>query len=494
MAVKKVVGLAIGERSLLAAELIAADPPRIGRLAEMVYPDGVGLANSADLGKALGQFLRDNQFTAHAAVIGIPAKWLVVKSKEVPPADRATLIEMLRLQAEAEFAADLKDLVYDFAGGQQEPTAGGTRSVLLMATPKKYVDSATALCEAAGLRAIAVTPSALALGEASSHASDSNVLVLSVGPGGSELSVRQSGAPSAIRHLRSPNPQPPFVSELRRAVSTLGPASADREMILWNGAGLDGGGLDAAVLGDQLGLRVRGGEVPSLGVDAAGAGMNGQGSRFAAAIAVALAGMNGPAVDFLHSRLAPPQQRSMRRIIILGVLAAVMVVGGILWAYIDLQHKQAHVADLQNKLAQIKDRVADARKFVDMVNFAQHWHGENPKYLDCLRDLTNAIPDDGQTYATSLDITAETPHMALTPPPGAPAAPPPTAPKTQTLHELTVKLAGRTSDAENVTALVDRMRRNPAFVDIRIGQETNTGRSREWSFSLTFDYVPPDHK
>jgi Tfp pilus assembly protein PilN len=121
-----------------------------------------------------------------------------------------------------------------------------------------------------------------------------------------------------------------------------------------------------------------------------------------------------------------------------------------------------------------------------MVNFAQHWHGENPQYLDCLKDLTDAIPDDGQTYATSLDMTAETPHMAAATP-----APPGTPP---TPNGLSVKLAGRTSDAENVTALVDRMRRNPAIVNIRIGQETNTGRSREWSFSLTFTYVPPVHK
>jgi Tfp pilus assembly protein PilN len=261
-------------------------------------------------------------------------------------------------------------------------------------------------------------------------------------------------------------------------------------MILWSGAGMDAGGLDAAALGDQLGLRVRGGELPSLGVDASGAGMNGQSSKFAAAIAVALAGMNGPAVDFLHSHLAPPQQRSMQRMIVLGALAAVVVIGGILWAYVDMRHKQAHVADLQSKLAQIKDKVADARTFVDTVNFAQHWHGENPKYLECLRDLTNAVPEDGQTYATSLDITAETPHMAVNPPPGT-AAP---APKAQPPQGLTVKLAGRTSDAENVTTLVDRMRRNPAFVDIRIGQETNTGRSREWSFSLTFTYIPPERK
>jgi hypothetical protein len=487
---KKVVGLAIGDRSLLAAELVAGELPQVTRLAEMPYPQGVGPGNPQELGKALGQFLRENNFSARAAVVGIPVRWSVIKSKEVPPADPATLAGMLRLQAEAEFASDLKDLVYDFVDVAPNAGGEGSKSVLLMATPRKYVDAAAALCETAGLRAIAVTPSALALGDASSRDPQKNVLVLSVGSGGSELSAQHGGSASAIRHLRAPSPQGPFVSELRRAVSTLGPATADREMILWNdGAGdsaPDAPALDPAALGDQLGLRVRGGEVGSLGVDASASGMNGQSPKFAAAIALALSGLNGPAVDFLHSRLAPPKQRSLRQLILPGVLAGVLIIGAVVWAYADLRHLRGQVADLQTKVAKNKDSVADAKKFVDMVNFAQHWHGENPQYLDCLKDLTDAIPDDGQTYATSLDMTAETPHMAAATP-----APPGTPP---TPNGLSVKLAGRTSDAENVTALVDRMRRNPAIVNIRIGQETNTGRSREWSFSLTFTYVPPVHK
>lgn len=483
---KKIVGLAIGDRSLLAAELIAGEPPQVKRLAEMIYSEGAGPANPAELGKALEKFLREHQFSARAAIVGLPAKWLVVKSKEVPKADSATLAGILRLQAEAEFAADLKDLIYDFSAAPSDSGEEASKSVLLMATPKRYVDTATAMCEAAGLRAVAVTPSVLALGEASNRASDKNVLVLSVGPGGSELSAQQGGGgASAIRYLRSANPQPAFVNELRRAVSTLGSASADREMILWNGAGGDSP-LDVAALSDQLGLRVRGGDVPSLGVDASDTGMNGQGPKFAAAIALALSGLNGPTVDFLHSRLAPPPQRSIRQLIVPGVLAAVVLIGLIAWAYFDLQHRRNHVADLQNRFAKIKDSVADARKFVDEMNFAQHWHGENPQYLDCLRDLSEAIPDDGQTYATSLDMTAETPHMTAGQP-QAPNAPPAT-------NGLAIKLAGRTSDAQNVTALVDRMRRNSAFVDIRIGQETKTGRNGEWSFSLTFTYVPPVRK
>ncbi len=129
----KVLGLALGERSLLAAEVAnAAAGPEVRRAAEFVYPDGLSTKDPAALGAALAAFLKDGGFSARAAVVGLPARWLVVKSKDVPPADPATLADLLRLQAEGEFSSELKDLVYDYAA---DATAGHPTSVLLMATP-----------------------------------------------------------------------------------------------------------------------------------------------------------------------------------------------------------------------------------------------------------------------------------------------------------------------------------------------------------------------
>jgi len=82
----KVIGLSISERSLLAAEVVAGEKPEVKRLAEFVYPDGISPNQPAELGTALGAFLRENDFTAKSAVVGLPARWLVVKAKEVPPA------------------------------------------------------------------------------------------------------------------------------------------------------------------------------------------------------------------------------------------------------------------------------------------------------------------------------------------------------------------------------------------------------------------------
>ena len=85
------IGLSIGERSLLAAEVVAGERPEVARLAEFVYPDGISPQQPAELGTALGAFLRENKFTAKSAIVGLPARWLVVKCKDVPPADPHTL-------------------------------------------------------------------------------------------------------------------------------------------------------------------------------------------------------------------------------------------------------------------------------------------------------------------------------------------------------------------------------------------------------------------
>jgi hypothetical protein len=43
-----------------------------------------------------------------------------------------------------------------------------------------------------------------------------------------------------------------------------------------------------------------------------------------------------------------------------------------------------------------------------------------------------------------------------------------------------------------VTALGDRMRRNPSvFKDVKIGPETKVPRTQEFLFSITFSYEPP---
>jgi hypothetical protein len=482
---KKVLGIVIGERSMLAAEVIAGgDRPQVRRLAEMVYPEGITLSEPAELARAVVHFLKDNQFGTRAAVIGIPLKWIVVKPKEVPPADDETVAQLLRLEAEQEFSTELKDLVYDFAG--DSVTAGKNRTVLLAATSKKHIDAIETLCEGARLQVLAITPSALALGTMTGAGSQSDVLVLSVGSAGSELSSQRQSSAMAIRSLRPAMPQAPFVSELRRAVSTLPTVEGGREMVLWDGAG-----MDADNLRKQLGVNIRAGELGALGVDASQTGVNGQGAKFAAAVALGLSaiGDSCPAIDFLHSRLAPPDQHKIPRWSYLAVAAAVLLIVLGVFAYNDLNDQQALVDAAQAKIDKQKPQVTAAQDFVAKATTAQYWHAGDPRYLYCMRDLEQLIPRDNQTYAISWEIRAQTPPLNAPANQNSAAAPP----SADSERALLVTLQGHTPNMESVTTLVDLMHHSPdKFKDVNIGSQQKVGRTNEWSFTISFGYLAPE--
>jgi Tfp pilus assembly protein PilN len=481
---KKVLGLAIGDRSILVAEVVAGEQPQVTRLGELAYPEGVSPSTPELLGKLLGDFLREREFTARVAMVGLPARWLVVRPKEVPPADVATVTGVLRLAAEAEFPTDIKDLVFDFAGTIDSAEA---KSVLLMATPQKYVDAAVLLCETARLKAVGVTSSAVALGEATGRSMSNDALVLSLGPTGGEMTSQNGNSSSAIRHLRPPSPQPPFVSEVRRALLTLSGGKTGRDLIVWDGAG-----LGAGYLGDNLGVNVRQGDLPALGVNTSAMSANGEGRKFAAAVALGLAGigLGERSVDFLHSRLAPPKAQRVPRWVPWAVIAGVLLVGSIIYGIVDIKNQRADLDSLQSQYDNEKANVAVAEAFVAKVSFAQAWHGGDPRYLACLRDLTAAIPEDGTTYATSLTL-----HEIVRPANGQTASNASAAAKLLQgdSHQLSAQLSGKTSDNRSANAVQERLQQVKTFTDVRIVATSSNNNSREHdvTFSITWTYTPP---
>lgn len=477
-ALKKVLGIAIGENSLLVAEVVFGPRPLVKRLAEFAYPAPLPPERLGELGEALRSFLRDREFSAKSAVVGIPARWLLLRQKEVPPADARTLIPMLRLGAEAEFTSELGELVYDFAGDVHTADA---KSVVLMATPRQRVDAIAAMCRAADLKVVAVTASAVTLGEATGKVVGQDTLVLAVGASGAEITAQRGAVSGAVRHLSSATSQPPF-SELRRAVSSMSTGISNRELFLWDGAG-----IDSDALGQALGRAVRNGDLPALGVTTAPESVNGEGRKYAAAVALALSVAGGvrPRIDFLHSRLAPARKRRIPQWATIAAAAAVLIIGITLFAYMQMRSREAEVDQLKAQLAGIKDQRVSAQAFVDKVSFARAWHGGDPRYLNCLRDLTSAMPDDGETYATNL-ILRETPHpLASAGSNGSKARG-----SSADVRTLTGILDGKTSDQRHVEALQDRIAHSAAFVDVKLGGSDDAGRGREVSFSINFIYVP----
>ena len=113
----KILGLAVGPRSILVAEVAARGERHVvNRCAEFVFPEGLAMSAPDKMGAALRGFLRAQQFSTKDVIFGLPAKRMVTRRKEMPPATKAVAANTLRIQAEGEFSSELDNLVMDFAG------------------------------------------------------------------------------------------------------------------------------------------------------------------------------------------------------------------------------------------------------------------------------------------------------------------------------------------------------------------------------------------
>ena len=543
----KVLGLAIGDRSILAAEVAGGGEPEVRRTGEFVWPEGVSLEQPDVLGKALGQFLKQQRFSANQAVVGLPAKWVLVKPKEVPPADDDAAASLLRLQAEREFSPELKDLVYDFAG---QTSASEPTSVLLMATPQKYLDQIQAMAEAARITVRAVAPWAAALGEASGKVLATNAAVMYLGAGSAELTARSGGGLCVLRHLR-PTAVPVmavaervrqggggeaeeshgegangsnggngggrvadgallgFSGELRRVLSMLPPdrgpgAKANgtngsnghnggRELVVWDGIGVDPSALVA--LSERLGVTVKAGrELARRAGDVASGAQHGVG-RFAPAVALCVAGIQDGLlpVDFLHSRLTAPKKQLVGRQAAWAIAVAVALAVSSVLFYSDLQEKARERDDLLKTLNSQKADAAAAKAAVDRVTLARSWYGGQPKYLECFKDLTNSVPEDSGTWMMSLNIREAPKVQAVGARPGAGAAASAAPDKTV----LQVNISGKSTNEKIPLRIQDALLGANArlgakrITDVRLQNvrvQQNKG-VKETNFDITFNYL-----
>lgn len=496
------LGIAIGERSITVAEVaprhgVSAAAPgvpawEVRRAAEFILPappEGASDdAAAAAIGAVLAKFLRDNGFGgAGRAVVGVPARWLVARERELPPTSPDQANEILRLQAERMFSAELGELTVDYAG---QADANNARGVLLVAMPNKQLRRVVSIVEAAGKQVTAVMPSTLALADAvaAANANDNHDgIVLSLSGDAVELSAHRAGSPKVLRHLPVRGPDlassngtresamSMLAGEIRRTVAMMprgvpaGPAGiAPRSaegLHVWDGIGLDA--QDAATLAQQAGVDLRGGTgataLSALGVASSAGGSE---ARFAPALALALSGATRRpgAVDFLHPRLAEPKKQLIGRregwAIFIG-LACLLALGALYW---DVKRTESAIAEIRTNLDAQAPLLQDATLTAAHVGTARGWfHGGRPPVLECLRDITSQFPDGGEAiYFTKLTLPENRQGRAT----------------------------GKAPNRDLVYDLIDHMNASKIFQGAKSDYTLEAGgQSSEVAFSISFTYV-----
>ena len=392
----KVLGLAVGQKSILVAEVSAkGDKPALTRVGEFVFPEGQSLSTPEKLGTSLQQFLKSKRFSTKDVVIGLPAKRLVTRRKEVPAASVAIAASTLRLQAEGEFSSELDNLVMDFAGttSTSEPT-----TVLLVATNKVVIDECQLMAQSAGLRVKGITSTGAALGRATSRLPGGNGWVLNLGQAAAELVVQHGADPAHLRHLSTlggADDVGALAGEIRRTMASIPQNGTPQTLAIWNSPGNDD---PQSLLEQRLSIPVTS---PGLGTLLTTETEETEG--YAPAVALALIALEpaGLPLDFLHSRLAAPKAPLVSRGKQIAIAVGVLLIALIAADYIYLNMKSNQLANIKSQIASRQHIWDQAKADIKRYDDAEAWIPKGPRYVAVLKDLTYMFPQTG-IWATHL--------------------------------------------------------------------------------------------
>ena len=420
------------------------------------------------LGLRLRHFLREKGFSSKRAVVGLAAKWVLTKEVEAPPASADALAGMLSIQAERAFSMDADDLIFDYCG---RTSTSEKSPILLLAARRQIVHQIREMMDAAGLQVQAITLSALACGRALSQGDPASWYGVYARPTYCEFWAQLDGSPRFIKHVPMGKNGAPagYVEMLASTIERLvllspvaGPLPP-HPTATYDACGLSEEVIDG--LGKRLGsqIRVSNGRA---GLLSKGLGLQDHPDEAraiaAAAVAMTAVGPQKPQVDFLHPRVGGKKVVSHKRVIVWGAgVAAACVLGlGVLLAV-----WYGYSSDIAVSKAWLKENEAQitaAQEFVDRYKLASSWDSRAPQFLECLKGLTAAFPEEPYLWASSLALN----------------------------ENGTGSVVGKTTSETNFHEVVDKITQDDKeFADVKMMYLRDPGRdSREKEFAINFNF------
>lgn len=437
---KRVLGIAVGERSLLIAEVSAARSQSVTKQAVFSFPAGLTLENSEELGRAFSEFLKVNGFAAVHAVLGVPARWLMLKTHSLPPVDEQNAQAILNLHSQALSAPELGEMVFDIAGEYSDLKSS---HVTLIGMPASWRDRLLNLAKAAGINVIAVTPSAVA--NFAVERGGERALVLSTASDIAELAAFDGSRITFLRHLGSATPITALAADLRRSIAVLSVGTdSPAELTLCDETKLSQ--ADVQAIGDAAGVAVV--EHPRGANDS---------------LACALAYLKGRSrgIDFLHPRLVPARKPIVNSRVMWAIATAAVITIIAVLVYADLSGIQHDISRSDERLAAMAPALKVAGPFVANMQSIEGYQRGKPISLACLGDITAMLPEGGPTYLTVFHLQGNTKG----------------------------DLTGRAANDKDVVHLMDQFVASGRFLDLNCKIE-GRGSGSEITFSVTFTYVP----
>jgi type IV pilus assembly protein PilM len=186
----------------------------VKRYAQVGLPIGAvsdgEIVNPIEVSSALKRLWTGGGFTSNKVVLGISGPRVIVRQADVPALNAADLRSALKFNSQELIPIPIEDATFDFTILDESSPAGPDGKpmmrVLMVAAHKDLLHSHLAVLDSAGLKAVAIDPSPLALmrvvptGGGDGYHSGVEVVV-SIGAELTTVGVREHGIPRFIRSL-----------------------------------------------------------------------------------------------------------------------------------------------------------------------------------------------------------------------------------------------------------------------------------------------------
>jgi len=373
----------------------------IRRTAKFAWGQTASWENPEGLGHAFFQFLRKERMTARATLVGVPARWIVAKSVQIPPTRQENVGSLLQIQTEQAFSLNHHDLVFDYNAQISESQSN---EVLLAAMQRSRLDQIKSLAKAAGLQLVSVTPSVVAMGALSNG--QSRACSIYAQNEHCEMVLASKGVVHQIKHVATPlnnKDSKGMAEDIQRLLLLAGGQAG--ELVVWS----DGASQAEAVthLRQNFGSSLEVKEGRDALTQSGRLRINQTPTEYDGALSLILAydQTEAPLIDFLNSHLVIKESRQKPRVILWGAVAALVAVvlaAATLYGwYQDAQDIKAYQQTLEEN-ALLYEVASGIR---NNLSDTSPWYTKRPQFLDGLNELVNAFPEAGDIWVSSLRLT-----------------------------------------------------------------------------------------
>jgi len=260
--------------------------------------------------------------------------------------------------------------------------------------------------------------------------------------------------------------------------------------MLWDGVGLSG--AQVAELAERSGVRVHASDAMTMlsleptktavaedgNVGEQDAGVVAESFAPAIALAAAAGDRSLLPLDFTRSQLTPKRERrvgSRTGWSIAGAVLLVLLIAGLY--YVD-EKRQSELDGINAEMDAKKAKIQSAQTIMGRMDYTKAYFDARPPVLECLREVTLSFRDDEKIWTTSLSLREEERRTE----------------KEKKLPPIRKgQLQGKAFDSTVVYTMLDRLRKNPKFQDVKLQKVSDVGgKSREVTFSATFNFIAPE--